>query len=364
MKREKEKMVRVVSVDPRYRKETYPAIAIYNSAMNTYITGQHIDVRDPSTKGNLTKEQIEGTTPLTDEQLKKFKYVIKADFRVRIQHMRRYNNTVDDVTGEIENAKDYAELNFLRYQDIVAKSKKDVVPGTHYFYLEDAEKEAEERINQKNLVFKAMSFINRNSNINKFVDLAILLNYKIADCRIDVNGLSPLMIQDKLMEYATSNPNEVISCFGPSVDRDLFILKAENKGLITKKGNSYFDGQQYLGDNLDEINKFISSEAGMKYKTRWMSHIEVSTLTIDEKKDSIDNQSLNTLKGDLAIAIMMDDFDKAEKIYDSILVINPSEVSLVTFRKKIDNGKKYKAIKESKKDKSKDNEDSNKIDLE
>ncbi len=334
----KKKIVQIISVDKRYKKEAYPSIANYNSVLNTYMTGQHIDIYDKNTKDNLTVDQMLGKEKLTDAQRKKFPVIINPEQRIYITHMQKLNLTQDEL-GNYEDPKSKALLDYYKLQYVVASNKEAVVPGTHYFYINDIEEEVNNRVSKKKLIYKAQSKIMQNLSIKKYRDLALLLNYEIAESKIDLKNSSDNYIQDQLLTLSEKYPEKVLECFNPSVEKELMILKAIDLGLIEKKGKGFFDGNQYLGDDIQSIIKFAQTSEGEKYRIRWSKHInerEPEEELIEDKEEKDENYFRDIL-GKIAIEIVKSNYDTALALYEQALVYKPNDKTLKDMKDSIDN---------------------------
>ena len=331
-----EKKVRIVSLDKRYRKEAYPSIPIFNSKIGTYETGQHINPADPTTKDNLTTAEMLGEVMIPAEKLKKFPHIIVPEVRVPIEHLRQFNlSTHED--GSYVNPKDVAEFNLIKQFDFVAPTKAQYKTTAHYFYIEDLQAEATIRVNARELRFRAEKLVRENATVSKYKDLAILLNYKIPSAKFLIDNMSELMIQDKLFDACETNPNAVISCFADSAHEDLFILKAAQYGIITRKGASFYDNEQFLGDSVEEVKRFIRKEEGMRYKIRWGSHIaKRENKEYDEQSSGSQEARFKTILSEIALAIVNEDKALADSLYEQALMINADSQELTKIKGKID----------------------------
>ena len=320
--------VRIVSTDPRYRKEPYPAIPVYNERIGTYLTGQHIDPTNPDTFKNLTLKEMLGEEKLSDEKREKFPHVIIPEHRIPISHLRWFDISVDSKGNPI-NPKDVAELNFFKLQDFVADSKGAVKKGYHYFYIEDLIQEAVQRISKRDARYQAEKKIREEVNIKKYKEIGLLLNYVEEGFNINVNGMSEVLLQDRLLEACEEFPHSVLKCFDRESEENIFVLKVHHYGIIQKKGKSFVDGQQYLGETIDDVKKFMRSSDGQVYKRRWVNLVakrEGLYSNEETKEHSKENES--SLLGQCSFAIVNGDYQKALEFYDEAYMINPNNEQL------------------------------------
>ena len=267
----REKIVRVISVDKRYVKQPYPAIAIWDNSKHCYLTGQHIDPSIPKTRNNLTVDEMTGKKMPSEEKLARFPYIINPENNIPIIHMRKLNISVDE-KGNAVNPVDMALFIFIKhYCSFVANSKKSVRPGTDFFYIEDLETEAEEQIKASDLRYEAEKCIRENASIQKLKDIALMLNYKIKNFSIPVDQMSETRIKGELLKVCEKNPSEVISCFGKDVNEELYIYKLVKYGILENKGGAFFDGSQIIGTNVDNVKIYMKSgnSENQRYVSKW-----------------------------------------------------------------------------------------------
>jgi hypothetical protein len=267
----REKTVRVISVDKRYVKQPYPAIAIWDQGKHCYLTGQHIDPSIAKTRGNLTVEEMTGKKMLSEEKLAKFPYIINPENTIPIIHMKKLNISVDE-NGQPVNHVDMAMYIFIKhYCSFVAPSKKAVRPGTDFFYIEDLETEAEEQIRSSDLRFEAEKYIREKTSLQKLKDIALMLNYKIKNFSIPVDSMSETRIKGELLKICEKDPKAIISCFDKGSNEELYIYKLVKYGILEQKNGAFFDGAQIIGTNVDNVKIYMKSSAqeNQKYVSKW-----------------------------------------------------------------------------------------------
>lgn len=270
-------IVQLVSVDKRYNTTVYPSVPVLDSSINAYLTGQHIDPKDPSTHGNLTKDEMTGKVAIPSEKLTKFPFIIfpetieNGKVKTNIIPLRHGDkvNIDKNEAGAYIHARDGALYDYWKqlYPKVVF-SKDEVQKGVTMFYALNVEAEALKRVSLEDLIFEAQSLI-RSTNIGKYRDIALLLNHKIKNFNINVDVLTEVQIKDKLIEACKTNPTEVISCFDKAIELDLFILKLVKKGIISQRAGSYYDGQLFLGVNIEDVKSFASNTKNQEYVTKW-----------------------------------------------------------------------------------------------
>lgn len=349
--------VRIVSIDNRYMKESYKAVAVYDESVGNYITGQHYDFTDPTTspETHLTKEELEGVVKISDEKRKRYPYIIMAEDRIPIIHLSRLNVGIRD-DGSPENFKDFTLYEFIKRQNsIVSLNKLKIVTGQHYFYFEDKEAEANVKVSNFKLKFQAQQLINENCSIANQSNIALLLNYKVEGLNINPKILSPARLEEALYDAIDKYPEKVISCFDKKAKDELFILKSVYYNAIQKNGKSFTDGDIFIGDTIEDVLAFIKTKEGSIASSKWMRIIAKAENTnvndIDFAKESQFKELL--LKAGMAI---VDDKDGDATIYieqASKLGFNDND-DLIRLKEKLT---KLKESKLNKKSSSKDSDD-------
>lgn len=265
------KEVRLVCVDKRYMGTPYKILPAFDDTINTYLTGQHVDARKPLTRDNLTTEEMRGEKILSEAKALKFPFVINPKdfvfvFNLQTLILSRYED------GTAVSPKDIAIFNFVRnYVPQVAPEKKDVNPGTHFFYIEDKEAEAKVYISQEDKIFEAEKLIRDQCTIGEYKDVIMLLNYHVQNFSLDVETSTDSRLKAELIKLCKKEPEAIISCFGDKAKQELYILKLLNNHIISKSDNSFYDGTFFIGDNLDEMRKFMdgTNETNQKYVSKW-----------------------------------------------------------------------------------------------
>lgn len=278
-----ERIVRLISVDKRYNQRVYPSIPIKDESSNTFLTGQHVDPRDPKTKDNITFAEMTHQVPISPGKMAKFPYVIFPEVKefndlvktitFPLKHGDVFNLTTDS-TGKFLNPKDKAMYDYCKFQyPVVAMSKKDVRIGETMFYMQDLAAEAEVRVQKEDLIFEAQSKV-RGSNLDKYRELALLLNYNLKNFNINVSVLTETQVKDKLIQACKDHPQQVLNCFSAGIEQDLFILKLTDKKIITKKNGSFYDGNLFLGQTVEEVKAFMGKDENEPSVTKWGRLIE------------------------------------------------------------------------------------------
>jgi hypothetical protein len=307
--------VKVIGVHPLYRKDkAYPSIPMYKEELDTYITGQHIDPNDPTTSNNLTKNQMLGLDPLTTEQKRKFKYVINpGGYRpIHVRNMTSYDMTI--VNGEPLNHKDYWEGNYVRnHVNIVASTKAQFKKGQHYFYVEDKEKEASDKMTLREKKFKAIELVRTNESPQKLTNIAIMLNYYSKVFNTNPNKVSFTVLQDLIYEECENNPENIIKCFNPDQELELHILKLVDRNIIQRRGDDFFDGTVFIGQGISSVKIFMDKADNKQTVNKWNGYLSDKKVIASQKED---NNAKNL--ADAMMALLTGDSNKLEHLKKSL----------------------------------------------
>jgi len=277
-----EKIVHVISLDPRYRAFPFGAMATESGSLGTFLTGQHVDPLDDDTLDGLTVDEMRGDKEITPlKRARKFHPILNPDVVLQLVHGRRFNLTIKE--GVPVNQKDYWEYKFFSNcvtyggDALIAPSKAKYVPGGNYFYVEDKEAEAIEEIAKTDVFVDAMIFIKTQVAISQFEDIALLLNHRIDNFNIDVSVLTPNQVQQALYTAAKNHPKDIISCdpeLNPKIKKELFILKLQQHGIISyEEGVGFSDGNMFIGETLSHCVVNLAKDSFALHIDKWGSKL-------------------------------------------------------------------------------------------
>lgn len=301
--------VKLIAVDKRYKERPYPLRCIFDDNINTYLTGQHIDPRNPDTHDNLTTDEMTGKVRLSVEKLEKFPFVINPEKAINFSNQQPLDLTTDD-KGKNVNPRDAALYNLLRHKTavwFVAESEEKVIPRTHYFYLHDKIKEAEMRVTTSELAYKAEKYVREELTKEGVFDLALVLQYKISKFHFDPNEYSEVILKDMVLQQCKENPTIVLDGKKPQFKDDIFVLKLALHGILTRRGTDFYDGGEFLGASLEDIKAEIRKEARTAQVSKWNR-----TLALKEGRLSAGNSD-NDKKSEVIEEIKDMDADELKK---------------------------------------------------
>jgi len=273
----REKIIKIYSLDKRYRRSPYPSVPAEDVQNGTFVTGQHFE---PGREGYyLTVEEMRGQKDLTAAKQKAFPYVINPDHTIQIVHGSSFNLT-KDAEGGYKYPKDAATFAYIKLQDYVAPTKSEYREGKHYFYIDDHEQNAEKVVSTINKEFMAMKFIMDNTAREKMREIALLLQYYMKGFTVDFKNWTDTMIMEKLLTTAKSNPGEIMLCQTKEAENDLYILKLSNAGIIKHDSDGFYDGKTFLGSTCTQVYSMIKSKENEALASRYATSL--SKLTEEE----------------------------------------------------------------------------------
>ncbi len=314
-------IVRIVAQDKRYTKMHYRSVPTWKENWSTYLTGQHINPEEKSTLGNLSVEQMLGKQPLTKEQREKFGYVINPEDGLLIKHNSRYDITLDE-NGNPLNHKDYWEVEYMKYQSVVALSKMEFNVDVHRFYIENKIAEAKKSISKREKVYKAVEMFRSNLTMEKMYDISLMLNYYVPTFRVDPKKISKVVLEEMIYEQCEKNPDDVLKCFGPNSQMETYILKMCDVGILRRMGNDFFYGDTFVGQGLEKVQAFMTKEDNRATVNKWASLMKGDQfISGGDKAGKAESEILNIFAEGLS-AIISGDASKIAYVKKRLVELN------------------------------------------
>ena len=264
------KKIRFIALDRKYRTEAYQAVAPLDSQSNTYITGQHIDPSDETTKGNLTLKEITGEIEIKPEgRRKRFPFVINDVDPVLIIHNKLYDCTLND-NGEPANPKSYAEAQFIILQGKLVAGSKAESRSYHKFYLEDKDADARVYVIDSDNIYEAEKLIREKAAIEDYKDLVMMLNLSVSGFNVGYKTLNDTRLKEILLKQAKSDPSSITMAFTDRGKDIIFIAKLVDNRIINHKvGNGYYDGDKFIAIDIDTLVAFINDGTNSSLVGKW-----------------------------------------------------------------------------------------------
>lgn len=225
-----------------------------------YITGQ-----------DLAFKKMIGKDPLTEEEKKKYPYVVNPENFYKIGHLKNLN---------MSNDYDKAMYNLIIASLVIAssKSKYDQQSVEFIGYFHDEEEEAVEINRIEDEIYEASTLI-RDLPLLKYKGIVLLLNYLIKGSFFIPANVSPDVQRSKMLKACKDNPTDVKKCFpkyNKGVEKYSFILELIEAKIIreTTRGEFFYE-KEYLGDSLDAIIRTLG-----KADTKYLKEIFIHRLKL------------------------------------------------------------------------------------
>ena len=253
----------------KYISEPYPAVAPLDTKKNIYITGQHYDSSDRDRQGYLTQAEITGEIEVKPAaRLKKFTPRITDETTILIIHNKPYDCTMNE-HGSPNNPKDYWDAQFIMAQDKLVAPSKTEATIKHLFYLDDKDAEAKVYVITADARYEAEKLIREKASIDEYKDIVMLLNLSVSDFHVDWRPLTSTRLKELLLKQAEKDPESIKYAFTDQGKDILFMAKLIDRGIISRKGNGYYDGQKFIVDNADAFSKYINDQLNDSDISKW-----------------------------------------------------------------------------------------------
>lgn len=261
MKELEGKKVQFLSVDPKYIKQPYPAIAPLSKMMNTYVTGQHVDPNNDETIGNLSQNEMLGEDEIKPAARKKlFPYVINPSNPVMIIHGKKYNCEVNG-EGKPVNPQDYAEAHFIVAQKWLVAENKDKLQGTtQKFFLSDKEREANRRLLKADTRYEAEKLIREKATLEEYKHIIYVMNLRTPQFFENPDAMTSTQIKDLLLRKADESPDEVKFYFTDAAKPYILAGRLLSAQIIEKKHDGYYYAGNYLGENSSGMITYLNNK--------------------------------------------------------------------------------------------------------
>ena len=243
-----------------YRKSPFIIPVIKNNGI--YLTGQDLTERQMmDTK--TTKGQILEREPLTEEQKKKYPYVIDPSLTYKVNHLDWLHKK-----DPYQNA--LWDLLVISGQFAENKSRFDEDPRRYVGYLEDAVGEAVANNNIRQERFEAELEV-RSSSMDDYKRIALVLNFTVPNINVNVREPKDVLL-NKLLECCDTHPKQVKMCFpkyNKGIEKDIFILECIDAGFIkrSEKNDLFFDGE-WIGKSIEDVKVFLSKRGNERVSSK------------------------------------------------------------------------------------------------
>lgn len=229
-----EERIKILAVSFKYKEKPFFATGIFDDKTKVMLTGQQ---------------------DLSPSQLKEEEFIINPNEHYLV---RNNDELILKKRGDVYvHDKAYALYGLYKIQPNFAMSKNEVIKGTHDFYLQNFEAEADKKIINSKIKAKASAKV-LDMNLSDMVNLLYYFGENAA-------SLTSKRAEARVFELAESVPTEVISYF-EDLDNNqkiVFVKKLLSKGFIKRaEGNGYLMyNKLMLGANETEAAAFLYDNA-------------------------------------------------------------------------------------------------------
>ena len=278
--------VKVITPKGKYTRSPYQHAIPVSIKSRLPVTGQEHVITQPAKWSGDEKLTPAEKTAL---QMGASPFIINPANHILIMHGYEYDNSYDSTIGvgkdgndkEIErvyvNPKDHAELTAIlaSSESPVARSKAEYNKNKHNFYVDDKEKEAQEKINTIDLSFEAENFVRNEMGSGRFPEVVIYLGYAVPEYKATPGNLSDTRIKSLVLDACRKFPQEVLKMRGPGATRVVFVTKVISHGIIQrKKNNDFYYGDIYIGPNFDSVVEWMEDRRNSHIVTKWQNTLD------------------------------------------------------------------------------------------
>lgn len=211
---------------------------------NTYRTGQHYDIKNPSNP-YLTLKEMTSEIALSEEKAKVFPYVINPLNPLKFK---------DGDEFDIETPRGKAIVDFIRlnaFPGTVAENKESINRSKSEWYFEDKEQEADTSLKMFDVKFKAGGVLNAMS-VHEKLRLANYLFIFKGDKELSKNNKEAVLFA-RLYQYCEFAPQVIIDSQLEENKTNLLIAEMVEKGIIKKSGSDYYDGTNLVAKDFASL---------------------------------------------------------------------------------------------------------------
>lgn len=239
---------------------------------------------------DLTHDKMIGKEPLTEEEQKKYPYVIDPFNQLQATHLSKFN---------MEDPYEKAVYGLILASKKIAPSEKayEKTPARFDGYFFDKELDAIEENSLADDIYEAETLV-RHASLETHRHIATMLNYFIkGDFYIAVANISPDLLKNKLFKACKEHPEDVKKCFpkyNKGIEKFQFVLEAISNNLIreTQHGEFFYE-QEHLGSSIEDVIAKLQKYEGRGIRQILESKIAKikSGIPIDERESDSDFQA-------------------------------------------------------------------------
>lgn len=177
-----------------------------------------------------------------------------------------------DENGKPVNLMDYIRYNFARKSPLVANEDDRYAYPKARFYMEDPDMVKNSRVEASKIRMEARKeFITSSNDLQK---LRWIL--KLAERSLSPGSMDEEDVKLRVEELVEKNPTLMLGYFK---DQDLemkyFVLECLSANVIEKVGNAFYDGDQKIGDSLEEAVLVLNDKKNSTMLIRLKERLKV-----------------------------------------------------------------------------------------
>jgi hypothetical protein len=195
-----------------------------------------------------------GVQLLSEEEKKKHIHVVESTTE---------RDIYDGFQLHLDDETDRIDWEWIQYCPELVASYDEIFSNPNaLFYIENTERDTDNRIRERGIKIKAFSYLN-DANATKKVEILRLMN-------IDATSMSPKDIEDILGEMADVSPRKVVEAFEDKMIKiKLFLYACLDKRIITVDQNGVYQwGAFILGVSEESALKWLQIRENASYVAR------------------------------------------------------------------------------------------------
>ena len=258
---------------------------------NEFLTGQ-----------DLSTEKMTGKKSLTEEERKKFSFVLNPNNFYKSRDRQWYDLRIEE---------DFTLYKLILFSRMIAPSERvykgDIMKYIGYFY--DPEREAIDENKMLDLAFEAEEYI-RGIPLERYEEIILLLNYKLKSNEFNITpkGISPDRQKREMINASRKWPSEILDCDpsrNKSIEEDIFILQLIHYDIISQRvNNELFYGKEYIGTTITDVKEYLRKETRIHLRQKFNA-------LLSEKQGKISKEAAQKVlaKADLSDSSVVDQYN-------------------------------------------------------
>lgn len=239
---------KLIGIDKRFHTAPVFITPKLDETSSEFVVG---DIRYKATK---TKEGKDGDIDVFVMDDPKCPLKFSSNDSFQIGHTKEF---------DMSNPTDRFIYSVAMNSDFVARTKAEVNPQFHRYYVEDLETDALDEIKKADLFWEASNVIRSMASGEEKLDFARVVgagNRKMSDNQVHAS----------LMKLAKENPKVILDAWADG-NRKVrqFLRKLVEAGTVTMKNSSYYYGKELVGVNEEFAVQYLKEPNNNAIVTQW-----------------------------------------------------------------------------------------------